>query len=57
MLLLNGLRPYLCYQAGGVEAVTQGLQINEGAVMVPRTRVFGLEVGRTEHCSEMATSY
>ena len=40
-----------------MEAVTRGLQINEGAVMVPRTRVFGLEVGRTRtvHCSGMAT--
>ena len=38
-----------------MEAVTRGLQINEGAVMVPRTRVFGLEVGRTVHCSGMAT--
>ena len=40
-----------------MEAVTRGFQINEGAVMVPRTRVFGLEVGCTVHDSEMATSY
>ena len=50
------LKPHICYQAGGVEAVTRGFQINEGAVMVPRTRVFGLQVGRTVHCSGMTTN-
>ena len=38
---LNAVDEY--YVAGGAEAVTRGMQINEGNVMVERTRVFGLE--------------
>ena len=38
---LNALDEY--YEAGGLEAVTRGLEINEGSVLVERRRVFGLE--------------
>ena len=38
---LNALDEY--YTAGGLEAVARGMEINEGNVLVERTRVFGLE--------------
>ena len=38
---LNAVDEY--YVAGGAEAVSRGMLINEGSVMVERTRVFGLE--------------
>ena len=38
---LNAVDEY--YVVGGVAAVTRGMEINEGSVMVERTRVFGLE--------------
>ena len=38
---LNALDEY--YEAGGMGAVTRGMEINEGTVLVERTRVFGLE--------------
>ena len=38
---LNAVDEY--FEAGGAAAVTRGMEINEGSVMVERTRVFGLE--------------
>jgi len=34
------------FEAGGVDAVTRALQIDEGEVLVPRTLVFGMEEAR-----------